>query len=105
MTRNTKRHLAGVLLASIVLTTLPFTATIRRLPLEYLTLLVLLACTLVHLVTHWYRGASRKPSRQGAPRAIGAAGARIAHALERMGTRSDDQRLHRDRGPGRQARS
>lgn len=88
MTRNTQRHLAGVLLAGIVLITLPFTVTIRRLLLDYLPLLVLVACTLVHLVMHRHRGASTKPSHQGAPRAIGTAAVRIAH-VARAGAPGD----------------
>jgi hypothetical protein len=67
MTRTTKWRLLGVLIAAAVIVTLPFTVPFRRWVFDFLPLLVLLACPLIHLVMHRHHGARHQPSDQRAP--------------------------------------
>ena len=74
MMRITRWRLAGALLAVAVVATLPFTVTFRRWVFDFLPLLVLLACPLMHVVTHRRHGTHHRPSDQRAPRALQAGG-------------------------------
>lgn len=68
MTRTIQWRLVGALTAAIVIATLPFTVTVRRWVFDFLPLLVLLACPLIHAVMYRHHGASRQPSDERPPR-------------------------------------
>ena len=56
MTRITKWRIAWAVLAVALIATLPFTVPFRRWLFDFLPLLVLLACPLIHLVMHRRHG-------------------------------------------------
>lgn len=70
MTRLTRWGLAGALTAAAVIVTLPFTVTFRRWVFDFLPLLVLLACALLHLVTHRLHGTRHEPSDERTTRDV-----------------------------------
>ena len=65
MTRITKWRLAGAALAVAFIATLPYTVTPRRWLYDFLPLLVLLACPVMHLLVHRRHG--RHAAHAGAP--------------------------------------
>lgn len=80
MTRPTKWHLAGALLAVVVIATLPSTVAFRRWLLDFLPLIVLLACPLLHVAMHPKHQGVHGPPRPRAPRATSTSGSGREHA-------------------------
>jgi hypothetical protein len=68
MTHITKWRLGAALIAAAVIATLPLTVAFRRWVFDFLPLLVLPACLLLHLVMHRHHGTRHQPSDQRAPR-------------------------------------